>query len=89
MRVVLFVVLREGLSLDDALRERIRDAIRAARVRGAHRRGCSRRRHRARAAGSITETAVRDVVHGRGVANVEALANPAAAGVHDRTELAS
>jgi len=79
VRVVLFVVLREGVELEDALRERIRDTIR---------RGASPRHVPARVvqvddiprtrSGKITELAVRDVVHGRAVKNVEALANPEA-----------
>jgi acetoacetyl-CoA synthetase len=40
--------------------------------------------------GKITELAVRDVVHGHSVKNVEALANPdALAQFRDRPELAS
>jgi acetoacetyl-CoA synthetase len=40
--------------------------------------------------GKITELAVRDVVHGRQVKNVEALANPEAlAHFRDRAELAT
>jgi len=79
MRVLLFVKLREGLSLDDALVERIRGAIRSnttprhvpARVLQVP--DIPRTR-----SGKITELAVRDVVHGRPVKNVEALANPEA-----------
>jgi len=77
VRIVLFVVLREGLHLDDALRERLAVAVR---------RGASPRHVPARIAqvsdiprtrsGKITELAVRDVVHGKEVVNVEALANP-------------
>src|SRR3546814_926632 len=78
-RVVLFVRLREGLSLDDALRDRIRSQIRQ---------NASPRHVPARIievadiprtkSGKITELAVRDVVHGRHVKNVEALDNPQA-----------
>jgi acetoacetyl-CoA synthetase len=78
-RVVLFVRLREGLTLDAALRERIRHAIRV---------NCSPH-HVPRVivqvadiprtiSGKITELAVRDVIHGRPVVNTDALANPAA-----------
>ncbi|MDH4017299.1 MAG: acetoacetate--CoA ligase, partial [Actinomycetota bacterium] len=91
VRVVLFVRLREGLSLDDALRDRIRGIIR---------KNASPRHVPARVAqvediprtrsGKITELAVRDVVHGRAVKNVEALANPEALEqFRDRDELAS
>jgi acetoacetyl-CoA synthetase len=76
-RVVLFVVLREGLVLDEALRQAIRDRIRSnttprhvpARIVQVS--GIPRTR-----SGKITELAVRDVVHGRKVNNLEALANP-------------
>jgi acetoacetyl-CoA synthetase len=78
-RIVLFVRLREGASLDDALAERIRERIR---------REASPRHVPARIAqvadiprtrsGKIVELAVRDVVHGRPVRNREALANPEA-----------
>jgi acetoacetyl-CoA synthetase len=79
VRVVLFVVLKPGRALDDALRERIRQQIRT---------GASPRHVPARIvqvadiprtkSGKITELAVRDVVHGREVKNKEALANPEA-----------
>ncbi len=78
-RVVLFVRMQPGFTLDDALRERIRHAIRA---------NCSPH-HVPRVivqvadiprtiSGKITEIAVRDVIHGRTVKNTDALANPAA-----------
>ncbi len=78
-RVVLFVRLRDGLTLDDALRDRIRHALRV---------NCSPH-HVPRVivqvadiprtiSGKITEMAVRDVIHGRAVKNTDALANPAA-----------
>ena len=79
VRVVLFVVLREGLALTDALTDEIKTRIRTG----------TTTRHvpqvvlevadipRTRS-GKITELAVRDVIHGREVNNVEALANPEA-----------
>ena len=79
VRVVLFVVLREGLVLTDALTDEIKTRIRTG----------ATPRHvpkvvlevadipRTRS-GKITELAVRDVIHGRKVNNVEALANPEA-----------
>ena len=79
VRVVLFVRLRPGLGLDDALADRIRRQIR----------GNATPRHvparilevadipRTRN-GKIVELAVRDIVHGRPVRNREALANPEA-----------
>lgn len=79
VRVVLFVILREGADLDDDLRARIKSRIRA---------GASPRHVPARIvavtdiprtkSGKITELAVRDVVHGREINNKEALANPEA-----------
>jgi acetoacetyl-CoA synthetase len=79
VRVVLFVRLRLGLALDDALRKKIRDTIRA----------CRTPRHvpakivavadiPRTLSGKITELAVRNVVHGLPVKNVDALANPQA-----------
>jgi len=79
VRVVLFVRLAAGVSLDDDLQGRIRQKIRT---------GCSPRHVPARIvavadiprtkSGKITELAVRDIVHGREVKNKEALANPQA-----------
>jgi acetoacetyl-CoA synthetase len=79
VRIVLFVVLKPGLTLDAALSERIRRQIRS---------GASPRHVPAKLvqvadiprtkSGKITELAVREVVHGREVKNKEALANPEA-----------
>ena len=73
---MLFVRLREGLTLDEALADRIRRQIRE---------NTTPRHVPARIvqvtdiprtkSGKIVELAVRDVVHGRPVKNVEALAN--------------
>ncbi len=78
-RVVLFVRLREGLTLDDDLIDRIKTQIR---------RNASPRHVPARIlqvpdvprtiSGKITELAVREVVHGRPVKNTDAMANPEA-----------
>ncbi len=77
VRVVLFVRLKNGAVLDEALVARIRKQIRE---------GASPRHVPAKIvavadiprtkSGKITELAVRDVVHGRAVKNKEALANP-------------
>ena len=77
VRVVLFVRLREGANLGDALAQRIRDRLR---------RNCSPRHVPAKIiqvadiprtrSNKIVELAVRDVVHRRPVRNLEALANP-------------
>ena len=91
VRIVLFVVLREDVCLDDALVAGIRASIREkasprhvpARVLAVD--DIPRTR-----SGKITELAVRDVVHGRPVKNVEALANPEAlAHFRDCEELSS
>ena len=79
VRIVLFVRLRAGAVLDDALRSRIKQVIRAA----------TSPHHVPRVieavtdiprtiSGKISEIAVRDVIHGRVVKNTDALANPAA-----------
>jgi acetoacetyl-CoA synthetase len=79
VRVVLFVRLKDGVVLDEALAGRIRAQIRS---------GASPRHVPAKIiqiadiprtkSGKITELAVRDIVHGREVKNREALANPEA-----------
>jgi acetoacetyl-CoA synthetase len=79
VRVVLFVRLAAGVSLDEDLERRIKAKIRT---------GASPRHVPAKIvavadiprtkSGKITELAVRDVVHGRTVKNKEALANPEA-----------
>jgi acetoacetyl-CoA synthetase len=79
VRVVRFVRLRDGLVLDDALRERIRQRVRAnttprhVPARIVQVADIPRTR-----SGKIVELAVRDVVAGRPVRNREALANPEA-----------
>ena len=79
VRVVLFVKLREGLSLDDALIARIRDTIRASTTpRHVPARVVQVADIPRTKSGKIVELAVRAVVHGEPVKNVEALANPAA-----------
>jgi acetoacetyl-CoA synthetase len=91
VRVVLFVRLREGLVLDEALIQKIRTHIRE---------NTTPRHVPARVvqvgdiprtkSGKIVELAVRNVVHGRPVKNVEALANPEALELYrDRAELQS
>ena len=77
VRIVLFVHLADGVDLDDDL---------AATIRSVIRQGCSPRHVPAvilsvpdvprTRSGKLVELAVRDVVEGRNVRNVEALANP-------------
>jgi acetoacetyl-CoA synthetase len=77
VRVVLFVRLRGGRTLDDALRERIRKQIRAnATPRHVPAKIIEVADIPRTISGKITELAVRDVVHGRPVKNKDALANP-------------
>ncbi|MEE9414618.1 MAG: acetoacetate--CoA ligase [Acidimicrobiales bacterium] len=78
-RVVLFVVLRDEVALDDQLESLIRSEIRT---------GASPRHVPARIvavpelprtrSGKLVELAVRKIVHGQAVKNIEALANPEA-----------
>ncbi len=79
VRVVLFVKLKDSLTLDDGLVKRIKEQIRT---------NTTPRHVPAKVlqvadiprtkSGKIVELAVREVVHGRPVKNSEALANPAA-----------
>ncbi len=77
-RIVLFVQLREGQKLDDALKDRIRRRIRERasphhvpkvilQVADVPR----------TVSGKVSELAVREAIHGRPVKNADALANPA------------
>lgn len=91
VRVVLFVRLQDGLQLDEALRQHIRQVIRQyttprhvsaviAQVSDIPR----------TISGKLVELAIRDVVHGRPVKNTDALANPEALEqFRDRAELKS
>jgi acetoacetyl-CoA synthetase len=79
VRIVLFVRLREGHALDDDLRDRIRRGIREhASPHHVPRKILQVNDIPRTISGKITELAVRDVIHGRPVPNVDALANPAA-----------
>ncbi|HEX7336234.1 MAG TPA: acetoacetate--CoA ligase [Gemmatimonadales bacterium] len=77
VRIVLFVRLREGALLDEALAHRIRDRIREyASPHHVPRKILQVKDIPRTISGKITELAVRDVIHGRPVANQDALANP-------------
>ena len=79
VRVVLFVKLREGLVLEDAVVEKIKKQIRAnATPRHVPAKIIQVADIPRTKSGKIVELAVRDVVHGRPVKNMEALANPEA-----------
>ncbi|MEM1180913.1 MAG: acetoacetate--CoA ligase [Acidobacteriota bacterium] len=89
VRIVLFMVLRRGVELDDALRDRIRRRIRShASPHHVPRKILSVDDLPRTRSGKITELAVRDILHGRPVKNVAALANPEALDqFRDRPEL--
>ena len=91
VRVILFVRLRDGVALDDGLRERIKQQIRD---------NTTPRHVPAKIlqvsdiprtlSGKITELAVRETIHGRPVKNADALANPGALEqFRDRVELSA
>ena len=79
VRVILFVILKDGLDLTQALEKDIKTGIRT---------GASPRHVPAKIvqvtdiprtkSGKISELAVRDVIHGRSIKNVTSLANPEA-----------
>lgn len=77
VRVALFVVLAEGVALDDALKQRIRSEIR----RNATPRHVPDLIHQVKDIpktmnGKIAELAVRETIHGRAVGNSSSLINP-------------
>ena len=91
VRIVLFVRLKPGAQLDEDLKRKIREAVRTS---------ATQRHVPAKIiavadiprtlSGKITELAVRDVIHGRTVKNVDAIANPEALDhFRDLPELAS
>ena len=90
VRVVLFVVLREGEVLDDELAQSVRTTIRKnATARHVPAKIIQVPEIPRTLSGKIVELAVREVVHGRPVNNVDALANPEAlAHFADLAELA-
>jgi acetoacetyl-CoA synthetase len=78
-RVILFVRLREGLTLSDELQNRIRLRIREnATPRHVPEKIIQVSDIPRTISGKITELAVRDIIHGRPVNNRDALANPEA-----------
>jgi acetoacetyl-CoA synthetase len=87
VRIVLFVRLREGETLDDALREKIRKQIRSNTSPLHVPRKIIQVTDIPRTiSNKISELAVRDVVHGRAVSNTEALANPASLSLFENLE---
>ena len=91
MRIVLFVRLRDGLALDEALTDRIKQQIRAHTTpRHVPAKVLQVADIPRTISGKIVELAVQDVVHGRSVKNIDALANPEALDLFkDRPELTS
>ena len=89
VRIILFVRLRDGVVLDDALGARIRGRIRDHTSPHHVPRKILHVADIPRTiSGKITELAVREVIHGRPVANLDALANPQALDLfRDREEL--
>jgi acetoacetyl-CoA synthetase len=87
VRIVLFVRLQPGLTLDDALSEKI-----AARLRDnttplhVPKKIIQVEDIPRTISGKISELAVREVIHGRPVKNTEALANPQALRLYERLE---
>jgi acetoacetyl-CoA synthetase len=76
-RVVLFVQLRQGLSLDDRLRNKIKTGIRKnASPRHVPAKICQVADIPRTVSGKIVELAVRQLIHGEPVKNQDALANP-------------
>ncbi len=90
VRVVLFVVLRPGVELDEDLEQRIRRTVREnATPRHVPAKILTVPDIPRTISGKITELAVRAVVHGEPVRNTDALANPQALEYfRDRPELA-
>ncbi len=79
VRVVLFVVLREGVQLDEQLQQTIRQTIRAETTpRHVPAKVIQVADIPRTISGKIVELAVRQVVHGQTVKNTDALANPEA-----------
>ena len=79
VRVILFIVLKPGCVLDEALTARLKKSIRdQASPRHVPAKIVAVSDIPRTKSGKITELAVRDVIHGRIVKNVEALANPEA-----------
>lgn len=85
VRIVLFVRLQAGLSLDDALRERIVARLRENTTPMHVPKKIVQVSDIPRTiSGKISELAVREVIHGRPVKNTEALANPQSLKLYER-----
>jgi acetoacetyl-CoA synthetase len=79
VRIVLFVRLKPNVQLDDALRKRMRDRIRTyTTARHVPAKIIAVSDIPRTLSGKLTELAVRNVVHGQPVKNLDAIANPQA-----------
>ena len=79
VRVILFVKLRDGVTLDEQLQDRVRTAVRNKTTpRHVPARIIQVADIPRTISGKIVELAVRNLIHGRPVKNVDALANPEA-----------
>jgi acetoacetyl-CoA synthetase len=79
VRVVLFVRVKAGVVLDDTLRKKIRDTVRAHTTpRHVPAKVIAVPDIPRTLSGKLTELAVRNVIHGQPVKNLDALANPQA-----------
>jgi acetoacetyl-CoA synthetase len=87
VRIVLFVRLREGLTLDAELREKIKTRLRENTTPLHVPKKIIQVEDIPRTiSGKISELAVREIIHGRPVKNTEALANPQALDLYKRLE---
>jgi acetoacetyl-CoA synthetase len=87
VRIVLFVKLQPGLTLDDVLCERIASSLRENTTPLHVPKKIIQVEDIPRTiSGKISELAVREVIHGRPVRNTEALANPQALKLYERLE---
>jgi acetoacetyl-CoA synthetase len=87
VRIVLFVKLQPGLTLDDGLCERITSRLRENTTPLHIPKKILQVEDIPRTiSGKISELAVREVIHGRPVKNTEALANPQALKLYERLE---
>jgi acetoacetyl-CoA synthetase len=87
VRIVLFVKLQPGLSLDDDLCERITSRLRENTTPLHVPKKIIQVEDIPRTiSGKISELAVREVIHGRPVKNTEALANPQSLRFYERLD---
>lgn len=89
IRILLFVVLRKDIILDDSLTEKIKKQIRhSASPRHVPAKIIQVTDIPRTKSGKITELAIRDIIHGRPIKNKEALANPEALEIYANLKIA-